>query len=172
MTKTYDRALRLLALRARSVHELRRKLLTGGEPAEEVEAAIERLVAAGLLDDAAFARLLARSHLAERGHAPRRIQQELARRGVDRLIADRAIAEVRTDPVRPVDGDFGRTAAVDLGEAIERLARKKLRSLASLDRPARARRLYAFLARRGYESDDIRRVIETVLPEGAPPDSA
>jgi regulatory protein len=164
----YDRALRLLAIRAWSVVEMRRKLTTGDADAGAVEAVIGRLLTAGLLDDEAFARQLVRSQLIGRGHAPRRIHQELARRGVARDVSDRAIAAVIAEPGGSGD-EFGRTAVVDVGEAIERLARKKLRSIESLDRPARARRLYAYLARRGYETDDIRRVIETVLPpEGSP----
>src|SRR5215210_7642709 len=49
--KTYDRALRLLAARGRSVRELRRRLLAAKEPEEHVTAAIERLEAMGALND-------------------------------------------------------------------------------------------------------------------------
>ena len=42
-------------------------------------------------------------------------------------------------------------------------ARKRLKALASLDAATRRQRLYAFLARRGYESDVVRRVLAEVL---------
>lgn len=147
---TYDRALRMLALRPRASAELRRSLVRKGEPSEHVDATIDRLTRAGLLDDGAFARQFARSRSAGTGASRRRIQQELNRRGVARAVTDAAIAEVYEDE------------AIDEGEVAERAARKKLRSLGGLDPVVRNRRLFAFLARRGYDSRDIRRAIATV----------
>ena len=149
--QTYDRALNLLAFQARSARDLRRKLVQKGEPAEHVERAIERLTAQGLLDDAQFARQLARSKVASQGASRRRLQQEMFKRGVAREVADEAIAEVYEDE------------QVDEGVLVEEVARKKLRSLAKLDPEARRRRLYAFLARRGYEGEAIRRAMRAVL---------
>jgi len=54
---------------------------------------------------------------------------------------------------------------VDEGDLVEQVARKKLRSLGRLDPQSRNRRLWAFLARRGYDADHIRRAIETVTGE-------
>jgi len=149
--QTYDRALGLLAFQARSARDLRRRLVQKGEPESHVDAAIARLTASGLLDDAAYARQLARSKVASQGASRRRLQQEMFKRGVAREVGDEAIAEVFEDEL------------VDEEEVIERVARKKLRSLARLDPDARRRRLYAFLARRGYESDDIRRAMKRLL---------
>jgi SOS response regulatory protein OraA/RecX len=44
------------------------------------------------------------------------------------------------------------------------VARKKLKSLSRLDTQVQRRRLYSFLARRGYDSDDIARTLRAVLP--------
>ena len=148
--RAYDRALALLAHRGRSREELRRSLLRKGEPASAVESALERLVRAGLLDDASYARSYSRSKVLGPGHSRRRLRQELARRGVDREIADDAIEDVLTDE------------SVDEEAIIERVARRKLRALARVDAETRDRRLWAFLARRGYEPDDIRRAIAKV----------
>jgi regulatory protein len=145
----------MLEARARAVTELRRLLIKKGEPPDEVDAAIERLRASGLLDDANFARQLTRSKALGGGHSRRRIQQELAKRGVARDVSDDAIERVFEEE------------AVDEAAAIERVARKKLRTLAGVDAPARKRRLYAFLARRGYNADDIARVLRIVLDHGA-----
>jgi len=148
---TYERALDMLEARARGSAELRRLLLRKGEPEADVGAAIERLTRAGLLDDASYARQVARSKALGSGLSRRRIQQELVRRGVDRALTSEAIDEVFRDE------------GVDDGASIERAARKKLRTLARVDEPTRKRRLYAYLARRGYDGDDITRVIAIVL---------
>jgi regulatory protein len=144
---TYSRSLDMLARAPRSAHDLRRRLLLKGEPESEVDAAVERLLAAGLLDDAAYARAFARSKISSQGFSRRRLQQELAKRGVARDISDAAIAEVLEDE------------AVDEVANVERVARKKLRALHGLDEETQRRRLYAFLARRGYDVDDVRAVV-------------
>jgi regulatory protein len=148
---TYARALDMLEARARAVTELRRLLIKKGEPPEEVDAAIERLRVAGVLDDANFARQLTRSKALGGGHSRRRIQQELAKRGVARDVSDEAIEEVFEEE------------GIDETAAIERVARKKLRLLGGLDLATQKRRLFGFLARRGYDSDAIARVLRVVL---------
>src|SRR5579884_459101 len=110
---TYDRALDMLEARARGVAELRRLLIRKGEPEADVDAAIERLRASGLLDDANYARQLTRSKALGAGLSKRRIQQELAKRGVARETSDQAIDEVFEDE------------AIDEDVSIERVARKK-----------------------------------------------
>ena len=148
---TYERALDMLEARARGVDELKRLLLRKGEPAADVDAALERLAQAGLIDDAHYARQLARTKALGAGMSRRRIQQELTRRGVARDVSSRAIADVFDEE------------GVDEAAAMERVARKKLRTLATLDSATQRRRLYAFLARRGYDSDDIANMLERIL---------
>lgn len=145
----------MLEARARGVAELRRLLIRKGEPAADVDAAIERLRASGLLDDANFARQLTRSKALGAGLSRRRIQQELAKRGVARDVSDEAVAQVFEDE------------AIDEDASIEKVARKKLRMLTKVDEATRRRRLYAFLARRGYDSDDIQRVLARLTDETA-----
>ncbi len=149
--RTFDRALDMLAFRARATRELRTALLRKGEEVANVEHALERLEAMGLLDDAAYARQYAHAKIAGPGFSRRRLQAELAKRGVARDVADRAIAEALAED--DVDNDA----------ILERVASKKLRSLEKVDAPTRRRRLYEFLARRGYDSDDIRRVMDRLL---------
>ena len=55
---------------------------------------------------------------------------------------------------------------IDEAGTLERVARKKLKSLARFDSTVQRRRLYAFLARRGYDSDDIARTIRSVMSQG------
>jgi regulatory protein len=148
---TMDRALNMLAFRARSIRELRRSLVRKGELEAQVDAAIERLIAMGVLDDREYARGYVHAKVTGPGFSRRRLRGELARRGVARDVADEAIDAVFAQDQVDEDG------------IIERVARKKARTLARLDDATRRRRLYAFLARRGYELDDIRRVMERVL---------
>src|SRR6187399_417803 len=90
---TYDRALNLLAFRARSSRELSRRLKEKGASAECIEQVITKLRDAGLVDDADFARQVARSKVSG-GASKRRVQQELFKRGVERDVADEAVSEV------------------------------------------------------------------------------
>jgi len=147
---TYDRAVAMLAARGRASAELRRLLVRKGEPADQVAAAIEKLTAEGYLDDAAYARQFAHSKLAGSGLSKRRLQQELGKRGVAREVAEQAV------------GDVFETEGVDESASIERVARKKLRSLGGVDEATRRRRLYSFLARRGYDADAIGKVMRAI----------
>jgi SOS response regulatory protein OraA/RecX len=81
------------------------------------------------------------------------VQQELFKKGVPRDVADEAVAEVLEDE------------QVDEVAVAERVARKRLPSLASADAATQRRRLYAFLARRGHDSATIRTVMDRVLSD-------
>ena len=87
------------------------------------------------------------------GQSRRRVQQDLARKGVPRAVSDAAIDAVFADE------------AVDQRSIVEAAARKKLRSLGKLDPAVRRRRLYGFLARRGYDGEDIRTAMQAVGEE-------
>lgn len=147
---TYDRALNILAFRARSSSELARTLIRKGEERPHVEWAIARLTEQGLLDDEAFARSFARAKVVGGKQSRRRVQQDLARKGVSRTLAQNAIDTVIEDE------------GVDQRSIVAEAARKKLRSLTGLEPAVQRRRLYGFLARRGYEIDDIRAALETI----------
>jgi regulatory protein len=151
--KVYDRALNLLAFRARSSAELARSLVRKGEPKELVERAVRRLQEQGLLDDAEFAQSFTRAKVLGARQSRRRVQQGLARKGVARDVTDAAIATVFEEE------------GVDQSAVVEAAARKKLRSLVKLEPAVRRRRLYAFLARRGYDADDVRRAMDAVGEE-------
>jgi regulatory protein len=148
---TYDRAIGLLAVQGRSARELGRRLKQGGEPDAHIAAALARLTDAGLLDDASYARQVARSRVSGRGDSRRRVSQVLQQKGVARDVVDEAVAEVFADE------------SVDEEALAETSARKKLRGLSGEDAPTRRRRLYGYLARRGHDSDVIRRVMARVL---------
>jgi regulatory protein len=149
----YDRALAMLAVRARAGRELRLALRRKGEAEFAIDYAIERLTAAGFLDDAAYARQFARAKILGARLSRRRVESELIRRGVPRDMAVDAISEV-------VDEE-----RVDADSLIEDAARRKVRSLGSVAPEVARRRLYAFLARRGFAPDEIRRVVDRLTPQ-------
>lgn len=156
LTAAYDRALNLLAFRARSARDLQRRLEQKGVTRERAERVIAKLRDLGLVDDADFARQLTRSKLSA-GTSRRRVHQELFKRGVSREVADAAVEQVTEDE------------GLDDDASIERVARKKWRTLAELDTVTRRRRLYGFLARRGFDADDVSRMVRLLETEG--PDS-
>jgi regulatory protein len=151
----YEQALRFLEFRPRSIAELRRKLLQTGQPSGEIEQVITRLVDQRILDDAAFARQFARTKLLGAGASRFRVKQELARKGIARAIVDQAITDLQDDE------------GIDSSAALDRVAEKKWKSLATLDEFTRKRRLYAFLARRGFNPDEIRSAMGNLEANGS-----
>jgi len=137
-----------LEFRARSVAELRRRLIQKGQPAEAVEEAVARLSDQKLLDDVDFAQQFARSRMLGAGSSKRRIVQDLTRKGIARDVADQAVQGLQD------------TEGIDPSAALHRVAEKKWRSLGKLDDFTRKRRLYAFLARRGFNPDEIRSALD------------
>ena len=148
----FDYALNLLAARAYTVRDIRRKMSQKGFVADEADAAVDRLVSSGLLDDARYAAEFARQRLVVGGASVRRVEQLLAAKGISRDLAKQATAQVASEE------------DVDTLVYMERLARKKLRSMGDLALPVRRRRLFGFLARKGYELDDIKQVVARILP--------
>ena len=154
-TVVLDKALDLLAVRARSARDLRMRLRRAGAPEADITWAIDRLVRQGLLDDAVYARQVARAKVLGGGVSRRKVATELRRRGVSAETADEAIDATLSE--------------VDLDEegAALQAAEKRMRALASLDPKQQRQRLYAYLARRGFESDVVRRVITEVQRRNA-----
>lgn len=150
-TIVLDKALDLLAVRARSTRNLRIRLRRAGAGEGEIGWTCERLLQQGYLDDAAYARQVARARAIAGGVSRRRVVTVLRQKGIAAEVAaeaiDAALADVEID-------EYG---------AARSAAQKRLRALASLEPQKRRQRLYAYLARRGYEQDVIRRVLSEVL---------
>lgn len=128
------RALNVLGYRARAEGELREKLERVGYADGTVEAVVGRLRELGYLDDEEFARTVAREKA--RRYGPRRILVDLKRSGVDEEVAREA-----------VEDEF---SVGDEIEAASRAAERRYNTGEGSD--ALARRVYGFLARRGYSA--------------------
>ena len=94
-----DAAYRVLRHRERSTTDVRDRLEAAGYGDEERKNAIETLVRTGLLDDARFAELRARS-LAERGAGDDRIRHELERAGISSEIVGNALETLESEADR------------------------------------------------------------------------
>ena len=151
-TNPYQYALNLLAARAYTVRNLRRKLIQKGFEPADVEKAVERLQASRYLDDEKYATEFAWQRLVVAGASTRRVEQDLMRRGISAELAKKAIRQILAEE------------NVDLSTSMDRLARKKLVSLGDLEPHVKRRRVFGFLARKGYELDDINRTLDSILP--------
>jgi len=142
-------ALRALARRAHARFDLRRRLLQKQHPPAAVDGALDRLSAAGLLNDAQFARDYAAAK-ARRGRGPARLMRDLQSQGVDRRVAEEAVRHSLA------------AEGVDPARAVRALAEKRAKQLAGLPPVVRKRRLVAFLVRRGFNGGEVREVVESL----------
>ncbi len=128
--------LRLLTARARTRAELSGQLAKRGYPDDIRDRVLDRLAAAGLVDDADFAAEWVRSRRANAGKSRRALAAELHAKGVDNDVVTTALG--------------GLDAAAER-ERAEQLVRARLRREALGEDDTRvSRRLAAMLARRGY----------------------
>ena len=78
-------AVGLLARRDYSRHQIKSKLAQKGFIDSEIEAVLTRCESQGYLDDARFAALLLRSHIAK-GHGQSKIRQSMAQKGLTKEV--------------------------------------------------------------------------------------
>ena len=173
-SKLMERAVGLLALRPLSRRELLDRLCAPPRPKkgkypydklddapdpdvlraqaealrEQAEAVAVRLTDLGLLNDGEYACTIVR-HYAGKGYGPRKLRDELYRRGVPREHWEDALAVAEAD-----------------GDQIDRLARQKLRGA----EPTREnlKKVSDYLARRGYGWEEISSALERVRGEYEP----
>jgi regulatory protein len=143
-----ERAVRLLAVRARGREELRLRLRRHGYPDAEIAECMADLEARGYLDDRAFAEAFVRDRVRFRPRSRRRLEAELRARGVD---AETAVAVVAAESSPEAERELARRLA----------ARWSPRD--GEDPRAARRRLAGRLARRGFPGELIREVVEERL---------
>lgn len=149
-----EAALRLLAVRPRSAAELLRRLRMKGYEPEIGEEVIARLRELGMIDDAAFAGLVVRDRVRLRPQGARRLANELRAKGVDAETASAAIRET-------LEGE-----QTDERELARRAA-EKWRPRPGEEPASARRRLHGFLARRGFDGDVIREILDEAAPDDA-----
>lgn len=144
--RAHEKALNLLEHRAHSRKELENKIVRAEFDRGAAKRAAEHMEALGLVDDAEYARTLARELFTRRKFGARRVRQELRLKG----ISDEIILEVLDE--------FG-TDADETRENIRAFLEKKYPD-AWEDEKAK-RRAIAALQRYGYGFDDIFAVLRT-----------
>ncbi len=130
-----SRALNLLGYRARSASEVRDRLRRAGYARETAETVLSRLKELGYLDDEEYARTLAREK--SRRYGPRRVYTDLRKNGVDEGIIETVIEEQFSENSERESAFAAASRRYNTGERSD----------------AQARRVYGFLARRGYSAE-------------------
>lgn len=143
----HERALGLLAVRARSRRELESRLRQAGFEPEEIDDVLDRLERVGLVDDAAFARQVAEHRFGVRRSGARAVTSELLAKGVAASLVAEVVGE----------------AGPDEDDRADALAASRAPRLRSVE-PAKAfQRLSTFLMRRGYGPEIARRAARKAL---------
>ena len=154
--RTFERAVKLIAAKSRSVAELRERLLQSRQANKaDVEAAISRLKEYGYLDDEKFAFSYASLKVKQRPIGRRRLERDLKFKKVDSAVADEALQLVYTET----------TEAELIDRAIEKRIRLKGRPKDRLE----AKSLFDHLLRHGFPfelvSEKVRAVSKLELDE-------
>jgi len=154
--RVFQRAGKLLAAKARSVEELRERLLEGrGATKAAVEAVIERLLEYGYLDDAKFAHSFASLRVHQRPIGRQRLQRDLWLKKIDKQTADAALDQV--------------FAAMPEAEMIDRAIEKRVRLRGKPKTRADAKKLFDHLLRQGFAfelvADKVRAVSKTEIDD-------
>lgn len=135
--RTFQRAIKLLSLRPRSVAELRERLLERpGTTKTAVESAIKRLREYGYLDDPRFAQAYASLRVQRKPVGRRRLQHDLWLKKVDKATADEALDQV-----------FSETPEEEL---LDRAIEKRIRLRGRPKTRAEAKKLFEHLLRQGF----------------------
>lgn len=145
----WEYALRLLGGRARSTGEVRQKLLTRAERADDVDAAIARLKELGYLDDRKFAEGFASARLTGEKFGRTRVIQDLRQRRVAPALAETTVRKVYEE--------------ADETAMIEDWVRRKYRNAAReglFQEDKDLASAYRRLAHAGFRSGDIMRVLK------------
>jgi regulatory protein len=148
-----EAALKLLERTRRTRAELERRLKQKEFAGPMVAEVLDRLAEVGLVDDAEYARAWLAGRWGRRPAGWRRLQQELRGKG---------IAEADILHARELLGERG--GAPDELASAAKLAEQARRRYARLDPRVQRQRLYALLARHGYDSDVIRRTLDLREP--------
>ena len=148
-----EAALRLLERTGRTRADLARRLHEQGFEDAVVTAVLDRLAGVGLVDDVEYALAFLNERWGRRAAGRRRLEQELRKRGVAHPQVEQAFARF----------EAAQGPADELRLA-RRVAEQAGRRYARLDARTRRQRLYALLARRGFDGY----VIEQALRDDPP----
>ena len=152
--KTFERAVKLLTARPRSVAELRERLLRGKNTNEEiVETVIARLREYGYLNDERFAFSYASYKVKQKPVGRRRLERDLKFKKVESTVVDEALEMV-----------FAETPEEQL---IDQAIAKRLRIRGKPKNRAEAKSLFDHLLRQGFDFELIGEKIRSLTFDDA-----
>ncbi len=143
--RAYERALNFLSYRPRSEAEVRQNLRKKDVGEKIVEAVVERLTRAGLLDDREFARYWVENRLQFRPRGTRALRYELCKKQVPDSVINDALA------------------GIDEEAAARHVADAGARRLKRLEPSEFRRKLVAYMTRRGFSYAVIGPLVEEML---------
>ena len=143
--RAYERALNFLSYRPRSEAEVRQNLRKKDVGDEVIEAVVERLTRAGLLDDREFARYWVENRLQFSPRGTRALRHELRKKRVPDSVIDDALA------------------GIDEETAARHVADAGARRLGRLEPSEFRRKLVAYMARRGFSYAVSEPLVEEML---------
>jgi regulatory protein len=143
----YQQALKFLNYRQRSQAEVERNLREHKFPAEVIEGVIERLSRSGVLNDDRFAQVWVENRSEFRPRGGNLLRMELRQRGLQEEAIENALQGIDED-------DLAYQAGL-----------KQARKLKSLDGIQFRKKMYSFLARRGFNYEIISPVVERIWNE-------
>ncbi len=147
--RTMNRAVKLLAAKPRSIGELRERLLEKSWTNPEiVDRVIQKLEEYGYLDDEKYAGDLALSRLRQRPQGPRRLQQTMSQKKLDRELVKNAIQSA--------------FEKMPESELIDRAIEKRLRLKGTPETREDTKKFYDHLLRQGFGFDLIREKMSTI----------
>ena len=145
--KAVGYAYRLLNIRPRSEKELQGRLLKKGFGQAIVSEVVSSLKDKHIIDDLKFSRLWIESRMRTSPKGDILLRKELTQKGVEALTIDEALSEKSENE----------------DSVVATLVQKKIKSLEKLPKPEAKRKLFSFLARRGFSFEAIEEVIRENL---------
>ena len=145
--QAYDRAIRFLGYRPRSIAEIRRKLREYEVDEVVIDEVIERLEGFGYINDEEFARFWVRNREDFRPRGAMALRAELREKGISNQIIELTLTDL------------------DSYASAYKAAQNKLSSLRGQDQFTFRRRLSGFLGRRGFDYGTINDVVQKLIEE-------
>lgn len=153
-------ALRLLTARARSVKELRERLLKKGFTTSDTSNCIRWLVNRDLLNDESFARSFTRDRLRFSPRSPFLLKREATTKGVATALAGDVVESVLQEEGVSADDLSARAAESWIRKQSTSTRKELLGDRFKPETEKARRRLHGFLARRGFAGDAAHRGLE------------
>ncbi len=140
----YAFSLRFLSYRARSVKEMRDRLIKKKAPDDVIEKLLTLLLEQNVLNDKDFAQSWIESRLRSRPKSMSVIKQELIQKGISREILEEVLVE---------------TKELDR-ESIKKVIEKAKKKYSNLDGREQKEKIAGYLGRRGYSWDVVSKELE------------